>query len=247
MALLLTCGGAMAQSPSKVYRIGFLIASPWDAKFFEPAITRAFADRGYVLGTNFVFDIKAASGKLALLPGLADELVADQVDLIMTRGYPSAVAAKERAPKIPVVVSGSGDRVALGVVIQPLGVHAPNDFAAAFAAHEPPDAIMMLTDALTILNRQRVVDFAAERKIAAIFEVDSIVREGGLMSYGPDGAALLNRAVGLADRLLKGANAADLPLELPTKFVFAINLRTAKTLGLDVPESIVLRADQVVE
>jgi putative tryptophan/tyrosine transport system substrate-binding protein len=77
--------------------------------------------------------------------------------------------------------------------------------------------------------------------------VDSLVREGGLMSYGPDGAALLNRAVGLADRVLKGASPADLPLELPTKFVFAINLKTAKALGLDLPESILLRADQVVE
>jgi putative tryptophan/tyrosine transport system substrate-binding protein len=106
---------------------------------------------------------------------------------------------------------------------------------------------MMLTDALTILNRQRVVDFAAEHKIPAIFEVDSLVREGGLMSYGPDSEALLKRAVGLADRILKGANPADLPLELPTKFVFAINLKTAKALNLEIPESIVLRADQVIE
>ncbi|HEY4925600.1 MAG TPA: ABC transporter substrate-binding protein [Roseiarcus sp.] len=315
MALLSLCGGAAAQAPSKVFKIGFLIASPWDSRFFEPAITRAFADRGYILGTNLAFDIKAASGKLELLPALADELVADHVDLIMTRGYPSAVAAKERAAAVPVVVSGSGDPVAthlvmslarpganltgvseiaadlsakrlqilkeaipslrtvavlwnaddlamtlrynssrdeatkLGVAIQPLGVHAPNDFAVAFAAmvRDPPDAIMMLTDALTILNRKRVVDFAAEHRIPAIFEGDSLVREGGLMSYGPDGAALLNRAVGLADRVLKGASPADLPLELPTKFVFAINLKAAKALGLDLPESIVLRADQVVE
>jgi putative tryptophan/tyrosine transport system substrate-binding protein len=312
--LLSLCVGATAQSP-RVYHVGFLITSQRDAKFQEPTVLRAFADRGYALGVNLTFETRAASGKLDRLPGLADELVADHVDLIMTRGFPAALAAKDRAPTIPIVVSAAGDPVAthlvaslsrpganitgvseisgalsakrlqilkeaipslqkvavlwnaddlamtlrynstrdeavkLAVVVQPLGVRAPDDFVTAFAemTRDPPDAIMMLTDALTILNRQRVVDFAAEHKIPAIFEIDSVVREGGLMSYGPDVAALMDRAVDLADRVLKGANPADLPLELPTKFLFAVNLKTAKALGLAMPESIVLRADEVIE
>jgi putative ABC transport system substrate-binding protein len=314
-ALLSLCAGATAQTPGKVYRVGFLTGAPPDAKFMEPTILRAFADRGYKVGANFVFVTKSASGKLDRLPGLIDDLIADHVDLILTRGFPSALAAKEHAGAIPVVVSAAGDPVAthlvaslsrpggsltgvseiatdlsakrlqllketipnlrkvavlwnaddvamtlrynsaqdeapkLGVVIQPLGVHAPNDFSTAFdqMLRDPPDAIMMLTDVLTILNRQRVVEFAAEHKIPAIFEVDSMVREGGLMSYGPDSSALLDRVVDLADRILKGAAPADLPLELPTRFLFAINLKTAKALGLEIPESVQLRADQVIE
>src|SRR5213078_2445080 len=76
----------------------------------------------------------------------------------------------------------------IGVTVQPLGVREPNDFDDAFAAmnREPPDAILMVSDSLTLLNRKRVVDFASERRLPAIYEADSIARDGGLMSYGAD-------------------------------------------------------------
>jgi hypothetical protein len=126
------------------------------------------------------------------------------------------------------------------MAIVPLGVHAPDDFDAAFAemTRKPPDAILMVSDVLTTLNRQRVIDFAAEHRLPAIYEYANLTRDGGLMSYGPDVGAIFDRAVGLADRILKGANPADLPLELPTRFELAINLKTAKTLDLAIPESI---------
>jgi putative ABC transport system substrate-binding protein len=136
-----------------------------------------------------------------------------------------------------------------GIVVVPLGVREPNDFDTAFAemTRKPPDAILMVTDILTVLNRRRVIDFAAEHRRPAIYEYTYLARDGGLMSYGPDVEAIFDRAAGLADRILKGAKPADLPLELPTRFELAVNLKTANNLGLTFPESILVRADEVIE
>jgi putative tryptophan/tyrosine transport system substrate-binding protein len=137
----------------------------------------------------------------------------------------------------------------LGMQIMPLGVHAPDDFDSAFGAmtEKPPDAILMVTDILTVLNRKRVIDFAAEHRLPAIYEYAFLAHDGGLMAYGPNADAIFDRAAGLADRILKGASPSDLPLELPTRFELAVNLKTAKTLGLAIPESILVRADDVIE
>ena len=137
----------------------------------------------------------------------------------------------------------------LGMQIVPLGVHAPDDFDAAFAAmtEKPPGAILMVTDILTVLNRKRVIDFTATHRLPAIYEYAFLAHDGGLMAYGPNMDAVFDRAAGLADQILKGASPADLPLELPTRFDLAVNLKTAKTLGLTIPDSILLRADDVIE
>jgi len=137
----------------------------------------------------------------------------------------------------------------LGFEIQPLGVREPEDFAAAFAAmvRDRPDAILMVTDALTGLNRKRVFEFAAEQKLPAIYEYDFLVRDGGLMSYGPDMREVYDRAADLADRILRGASPADLPFEQPTRFRLVINKKTLETLGLTIPAAMLMRADEVVD
>ena len=137
----------------------------------------------------------------------------------------------------------------LGFEIQPLGVREPEDFAAAFAAmvRDRPDAILMVTDALTALNRKRVFGFAAEHKLPAIYEYDFLVRDGGLMSYGPDMGEVYDRAADLADRILRGARPADLPFEQPTHFRLVINKKTLETLGLTIPAAMLMRADEVVD
>lgn len=137
----------------------------------------------------------------------------------------------------------------LGLIIVPLGVRAPDDFETAFSemTKTPPDAILMVTDILTNLNRKRVIDFAAAHRLPSIFEYDFLAHDGGLMAYGPDLDEIYDRAAGLADRILRGAKPADLPLELPTHFQFALNLKTAKALGLTIPEASLLRADDVIE
>jgi putative ABC transport system substrate-binding protein len=137
----------------------------------------------------------------------------------------------------------------LGFEVQPLGVREPEDFAAAFAsmARDPPDAILMVTDALMALNRKRVFEFAAQQKLPAIYEYDFLVRDGGLMSYGPDMREVYDRAADLADRILKGARPADLPFEQPTHFRLVINKKTLESLGLTIPEAMLMRADEVVD
>src|SRR6185437_11974983 len=109
---------------------------------------------------------------------------------------------------------------ALGITIESYGVREPDDFGTAFDAmvSTPPDGILMVTDVLTILNRKRVFDFATTHKIPAIYEADLFAREGGLMSYGPDGKEVSDRVAGLVAQILKGAKPADLPIEQPTRF-----------------------------
>jgi putative ABC transport system substrate-binding protein len=138
---------------------------------------------------------------------------------------------------------------ALGITVQPLGVNEPNDFDQAFQAmiRDMPDAILMVTDSLTVLNRKRVFEFAAAHRLPAIYEYNFLVQDGGLMSYGPDQGESFERLAALVGRILNGAKPAELPFEQPTRFVFALNLKTAKSLGLTVPPSLLALADEVVE
>jgi putative ABC transport system substrate-binding protein len=137
----------------------------------------------------------------------------------------------------------------IGVTVQALGVREPDDFNDAFVAmnQELPDAILMVTDSLTLLNRKRVFDFAAEHRLPAIYEQDFITRDGGLMSYGADQRELFDRAAALVDRIFKGAKPADLPFELPTRYQFVLNLKTAKAMDLAVPNTLLALADEVIE
>ena len=112
---------------------------------------------------------------------------------------------------------------------------------------EPPDAILMVSDALTSLNRKRVFDYAAMHRVPAIYENDSYVRSGGLMSYGADLKESYGRAASLIDRIFKGANPADLPFEEPTRYLFVVNLKTAKSIGLEIPPTVLALADEVIE
>lgn len=137
----------------------------------------------------------------------------------------------------------------LHVTVQALGVREPEDFENAFAAmvRVRPDALLLVADALTTLNRKRVLEFAAAHRIPAIYELDILVRDGGLMSYGMKLDDTFRRAAFYVDRILKGAKPGDIPVEQPTRYYLFINLKTAKTLGLTIPPSILLRADGVIE
>jgi putative ABC transport system substrate-binding protein len=137
----------------------------------------------------------------------------------------------------------------MGIRVQPLGVREPDDFDEAFASmvRDPPDAILMVSDALTRLNRRRVYEFAAEHRLPSTYERPDYVREGGLSAYSPDVDEIYDRATYLIDRILKGSKPADLPFEQPTRFHLSINLQTAKALGITVPASVIARADDVIE
>jgi putative ABC transport system substrate-binding protein len=301
---------------AKVYRIGLLSGGPpvSDSSEDGSVLIRELAQRGFTVGRNLLIERRGAIGRLDQLPRLAQELAAAQVDVIVTLGYPAALAANDT--RIPTVAaSGIGDPVAIGLVaslarpgghltgisdiatdlsakrlellneavpglrrvamlwnmddlamtrryevsasvaerlganVLPLGVREPDDFAQAFAAmeRERPDAILLVADTLTILNRKLVFDFAVRHRLPAIYEFASLVRDGGLMSYGPDRTETFERAGALVARILKGDKPADLPFELPTRFTLAVNLETAKSIGLEVPQSLLVRADEVIE
>jgi putative tryptophan/tyrosine transport system substrate-binding protein len=137
----------------------------------------------------------------------------------------------------------------IGVTVQALGVREPDDFNEAFSVMntDMPDAILMVADALTTLNRKRVFEFAAAKKLPAIYEYDFLVRDGGLMSYGPDLTESFERATALVDRIFKGAKPAELPFEQPIRYLFVLNLKTAKTIGLEIPPTLLALADEVIE
>ena len=137
----------------------------------------------------------------------------------------------------------------LGVTVQALGVQEPDDFNDAFTEMDrnPPDAILMVSDSLTTLNRKRVFDYAAAKRLPAIYEYDGLVRDGGLMSYGPDLDECFERAAATVDRIFKGAKPSQLPFEQPTRYRFMINLKTAKALGLTIPPGVMAIADEVIE
>jgi putative tryptophan/tyrosine transport system substrate-binding protein len=137
----------------------------------------------------------------------------------------------------------------IGITVQALGIREPDVFNDAFAAMtgDVPDAILMVDDALTETNCRRMFEFAAARKLPVIYEYDFLVRDGGLMSYGPDLTESFERAAALVDRIFRGANPADLPFEQPTRYLFVINLKTAKSIGLDIPPTLLALADEVIE
>jgi putative ABC transport system substrate-binding protein len=136
-----------------------------------------------------------------------------------------------------------------GLIIQGLGVREPDDFNGAFEAmdRDKPDAILMVSDALMILNRKRIIDFAAARRLPAIYEADNFVRDGGLMSYGADFGECLTRAAAMVDRIFKGTRPGDIPFEQPTRYLFAMNLKVARAMGLEPPVTLLGLADEVIE
>lgn len=147
------------------------------------------------------------------------------------------------------VAAAQAEAKKLGIVTQLLGVRAPNDFADAFSEMDrhPPDAILLVADSLTVINHKAVFDYAAAHHLPDMEELDVLAHIGGLMAYSADQNEVFDRLAALSDRILHGAKPADLPLELPTRFHFSVNLKTARSLGLTVPETIQLRADEVIE
>lgn len=136
----------------------------------------------------------------------------------------------------------------LGVSVLPLGV-AESDFGDAFTTmdREKPDSILMVADALTVLNRKRVYDYANANRLPAFYEYEFFVRDGGLMSYGADFKESFEHAASLVDRIFKGAKPADLPFEEPTRYLFVINLKAAQSIGLKLSPTVVALADEVIE
>jgi putative ABC transport system substrate-binding protein len=136
----------------------------------------------------------------------------------------------------------------LGIEVAPLEIRREEDIAPAFEALKPqPDALYLVGAPLIDANRTRIIGPALGAGLPTIFSNRNAVQAGALMSYGASFSDLFRRAADLVDKILRGAKPADLPVAQPTKFDLVINLKTAKALGLAIPESFLLRADEVIE
>jgi putative ABC transport system substrate-binding protein len=164
-----------------------------------------------------------------------------------------------RASRVAVLISPLGDpvREALTKAAKPLGIQlqfvvAPEraqELESAFAVMTAGRANALYVDLnpRTSNNGQAIVDLAARNRLPAIYETRGFVDVGGLIAYGPSVPDMYRRAAGYVDKIFKGAKPADLPVQQPTKFDMAINLKTAKALGLTIPQSVLLRADEVIQ
>jgi putative ABC transport system substrate-binding protein len=123
------------------------------------------------------------------------------------------------------------------------------DFDTAFATmkRDRPDAVMIVTDPITRLREPAILEFLTVNRLPSLYEFSAPVKNGALISYGPSLADLAPRVAAFVDKILRGANPGNLPLEQPTRYYLVVNLKTAKALGLTIPQSILLRADEVIQ
>ena len=268
-------------------------------------------DLGYVEGQNIRFEFRSAEGHLDRLPELAAELVRLKVDIIVTWFTPTALAAKQATPEIPIVMAETGDPIGTGLVaslprpggnvtgiasvtaelagksvqlirdmlpsarrvtvlvnatdpfskpfleqielggkatgtaIHPIKISSGEEFETAFAAMEKdrPDAVIVQPS----LPTKRAAELALQQRLPAFSVPRWFAEQGGLMSYSAIYADLFRKTAVYVDKILKGAQPADLPVEQPTRFQLVINMKTAKALGLTVPAALLARADEVIE
>jgi putative ABC transport system substrate-binding protein len=219
----------------------------------EGPLSTVATNAGDPVGTGLVASLARPGGNLTGISDVSAEVTPKRMELLKQvapnlRRVAMLWNADDLGMSLRYQASEAGAR-SLGISVEPLGVREPDDFNVAFAAmtKDPPDAILMVTDSLTLLNRKRVFEFATAHRLPAIYEFDFLVRDGGLMSYGPDQDESFERVGALVDRILKGAKPAQLPFEEPTLFKFTINVKTAQSIALAIPADLLARADEVIE
>jgi putative ABC transport system substrate-binding protein len=212
-----------------------------------------FGGVGDPVGSGVVPSLSRPGGNITGISILATELSAKRLELleeIVPGGSPVAMFWNDTNPGMVLrahEAQNAADKLSLN--LQSIGVHDLISFDTAFARIESGrfNALLVLVDPFTREHRQRIVDFAAQRRLPAIYESREFVDAGGLISYGPSLPALQRRAADYVSMIFRGSNPADLPVEQPTKFEMVIGMKAAKALGLTLPQSVVMRADQLIE
>ena len=204
------------------------------------------------VGSGLVSSLAHPGGNLTGVSWFFSEINTKRLELL-----------KEAAPRItrvavvynplnpisePAVVAIEAAAKALKFRIQRLAVRTPEEFDVVFLVmtKQKMDAVTVLEDPMTHSLSHRVVDVALKGRVASVFGLSNFAAAGGLMSYGPNRPEMWRQAALLTDRILRGAKPGDLPVEQPTKFELVINLKTAKAIGLTIPQSLLVRADQVI-
>jgi putative ABC transport system substrate-binding protein len=217
-----------------------------------PAIPLVMVAVGDPVGTGLAKSLAMPGGNATGLTSIAPDLEGKRLELLK-----EIVPGLERVsllwnPSNPFhVISERHARAAaseLRIDLHAAAVRTGADFARAFAEirAQRPGGLIMLADRVFLHNRDRIVAFAEENRLPAVYAYRELVDAGGLMSFGPNYAQMHRRAAYYVDRILKGAKPGELPIELPDKFELIVNVRRARALGLALPESVLLRADEIV-
>jgi putative ABC transport system substrate-binding protein len=223
------------------------------AKKATMAIPIVMASAGDPIALGLVESLARPGGNITGLSQIASELSGKRLELL-----------KEMVPKLSrVAVLWNPQNPAstlswkeiqlparqLGVELHSLEVRSSNDFDKAFdaATKARAGALFIIADPVIVTNLKRIAGLTAKSHLPSIFQFSEFVDSGGLMAYGPDRADMFRRAATYVDKILKGAKPADLPIEQPIKFELAINMKTAKALGLKIPNSVLVQATKVIE
>jgi putative ABC transport system substrate-binding protein len=203
--------------------------------------------------TGLVAGLGRPGANVTGLSLMAPELIGKQMQLLkelVPKGSRVAVLWNPaNASNEPQLRQAKAAAHALGVKLQPLETREPNALESAFTAmrRERADAVIVLVDGMLVDNRTGIARLAAKTRLPAVYGIREHVEDGGLLFFGASPSDLNRRAATYVDKILKGAKPGELPVEQPEKFELVINLKTAKALGLTIPPSLLLRADQVIE
>jgi ABC-type uncharacterized transport system substrate-binding protein len=203
--------------------------------------------------TGLVASLARPGGNITGLTSTSEELDGKRLELLREVIPKLSHVAVFWNPENPTLLTSLKEMRAaaqvLGIKVQVLEVRTPADLEETFKAivRERPGALLVMGDRLFLHNRQRIMDFATKQRLPVVPGHPELVEAGGLMSYGASYPGMHRRAAYFVDRILKGAKPADLPVERPVKFELVLNLKAAKTLGLEVPPQLIARADEVIE
>jgi len=227
--------------------------APLAAKQATTTIPIVMTAAGDPLGSGLVASLAHPGGNVTGMSLMAPDLGAKRLELLkelLPRLSRVAVLWNAANPYSALVFKQTQDGGrTLGIEVQSLDVRGPDDFDGTFEAARwlRPDALITVEDPLTGTHRKRIADFTAGQQLPSLHGIREFVAAGGLISYGANIADLSRRAAYYVDKIFKGAKPADLPIQQPTKFELVINLKVAKTLGLEVPLTLLARADEVIE
>ena len=207
---------------------------------------------GWTDGRNARLDLRWAGDDINRIRALAQELVGLQPDIIVTLGIAATAPVQRETRTIPIVFAGVNDPVANGIVPR---LNQPGGNITGFTNSEATLGgkwLELLSEIAPGLKRAAImfnpdILAAARNNVPAVYGAPDFARDGGLLSYGVDLVDIWRRAAPNVDRILRGEKPADLPVQFPTKYEMVLNLKTAKALGLRVPQSLLLRADEVIE
>jgi putative ABC transport system substrate-binding protein len=234
----------------------FLAAAPEAVRYFQkagPQIPIVLALSTDPVGNGFAASLAQPGGNLTGLANSMDDSTPKQLELLaaavpnLTRLGVLANSSSPNFASVAKSVTAATQTKGLSLVMA--DARAAEEFDSAFALllHENVQAVMLASNVLFNLNRQRIAEFTTVNRLPSMFPIREYVEAGGLMSYGESFREFYRRSASYVDRIIKGAKAGDLPIEQPNRFYFTINLKTAKAIGLELPAALLLRADEVIE